>query len=347
MMLGDIRLYTDIVLPESIRVVLLAFIVALIGSSCVENRPRHITITLDGLKTPETVPTVLPRPTSQPTLPNEPDKVPSLSAPAPTVVLATQTIPPVKATPNYAMVPTPTPIWVPPATVVIPSTSVLSEEIKVLLPPESFAQEMARLIFEHDVNPVKLFVAHVSLGEWADESLGCPSPGLFYESKDVPYSGFIYVLSDGENSWEYHAKSDDSLTVRCSEIEPIKGPRVNVSLVASLADVTAVILMHRNFTTDEFEKIKQMSEADLFRLAVVFDREIPLVIPTGCKTIFRLDFYTSGGVQPIEYLCAEDKNVVTGSQEFWEGMAGRAPIQIGEIIGPYLTGKPIPKLPEN
>ena len=122
---------------------------------------------------------------------------------------------------------------------------------------------------------------------------------------------------------------------------------MNVSLVASLADATAVILMHRNFTTGEFEKIKQMSETDLVRLAVVFDREIPLVIPTNCKTIFRLDFHTPGGVQLIEYLCAEDKNVVMGSQEFWDSMAGRAPVQIGEIIGPYLTGKPIPKLPEH
>lgn len=347
MMLGDIRLYTDIVLPEWTRVVLLALMVALIGSSCVENRPRHITIALEGLETPETAPTVLPVATPQPTLPTEPGNVPKSPTPTPSGVLATQTpIPPVRATPNYAMVPTPTAISLLRPTITTSPTSVLSEEVKVLLPPESFAQEMARLIFEHDVNPARLFVAQVSLDQWADESLGCPSPGLFYESKDAPYSGFVYVLSDGANSWEYHANSDDSLTVRCSEIEPLKGPRVNVSLVANLADATTVNLMHRNFATDEFEKIKQISETDLVRLAVVFDREIPLVIPTNCKTIFRLDFHTHGGVQSIEYLCAEDKNVVMGSQKFWDNMAGRAPIQIGEIIGPYLTGKPIPKLPE-
>ena len=117
-MLGDIRLYANIVLPEWARVVLLGLMVALIGSGCVENRPRHITIALEGLETPETAPTVLPVATPQPALPTEPDNVPKSATPTPSGVLATQTpITPVRATPNYEMVPTPTAISLPRPTI--------------------------------------------------------------------------------------------------------------------------------------------------------------------------------------------------------------------------------------
>ena len=48
----------------------------------------------------------------------------------------------------------------------------------------------------------------------------------------------------------------------------------------------------------------------------------------------------------IDYLCANDKNVITGSQSVFESKRTNAPSELGSIVGNYLTGKPIPQLPE-
>jgi len=204
---------------------------------------------------------------------------------------------------------------------------------------------MARLIFEQGVEAGDLSVISVGAAQWPTEALGCPEPGLFYESENAPYNGLIYVLSDRSTTWEYHVNADDSVIVRCDEIEPLTGPKVNVAQAAGLHGSTNVTLMRRIFPTDQFETVNPMSQADLDRLIDIFDRDIPLSVTIGCETAFRLDFQTPGGIESIEWLCSEDKNITTGTQDFWNAMTGTAPVQVGEIIGPYLVGAPIPTLP--
>ena len=204
---------------------------------------------------------------------------------------------------------------------------------------------MARLIFEHGVEGENLSVASVGAARWPDESLGCPEPGLFYESENAPYTGFVYILSDRSDTWEYHTNEDDSVTVRCDEIEPLTGPKVNIAQAAGLHASTGVTLMRRDFSTGQFTKIDPLSQDDLIRLIDVLDRDIPLSDPINCDTVFRLDFETRSGVQSIEWLCSEDKNLATGTQDFWNAMTGTVPVQVGQIIGPYLTGGVPPEPP--
>ena len=59
-----------------------------------------------------------------------------------------------------------------------------------------------------------------------------------------------------------------------------------------------------------------------------------------------LVFYTIDSISSIDYLCANDKNVITGLQSVFESKKTNAPSELGSIIGNYLTGKPIPQLPE-
>jgi hypothetical protein len=201
---------------------------------------------------------------------------------------------------------------------------------------------MTRLFSEHGIEFSKQFVESVGAARWPSTSLGCPEPGVFYDLADAPYTGFIYVLSDGTNSWEYHTNEDDSMIVRCSEIEPATRSTVNVGKEAGLDRSTGVSLMRRDFDTDQFNEVKPMTAGDHDRLVAIFDLDTQLSDPNGCVTVFRLDFSTPSGVQEIEFMCADDKN---GFHVFWQEMQGTAPV-IGRIIGPYLTGGPIPTLPE-
>ena len=237
-------------------------------------------------------------------------------------------------TPEPTSTPEPTPIPPPPPTAT-PTPP----------PPPSHAQEMARLIFEHGVEGGNLSVISVGAAQWPDESLGCPEPGIFYESENAPYAGFIYVLSDRSDTWEYHANKDDSVIVRCDEIEPFTGPKVNIAQAAGLRGSTGVMLMRRDFSTGQFEKIDPMTQDELIRLIDIFDRDIPLSDTINCETVFRLDFETPSGLQSIEWLCEEDKNLATGTQGFWIGMTGTVPVQVGDLVGPYLTGGQPPEPP--
>ncbi|MCZ6539179.1 MAG: hypothetical protein O6922_05070, partial [Chloroflexi bacterium] len=131
----------------------------------------------------------------------------------------------------------------------------------------------------------------------------------------------------------------------CDEIEPFTGPKVNIAQAAGLQGSTAVTLMRRDFSTGQFAKVDLMTQDELVRLIDIFDLDIPLSDRIDCTTVFRLDFDTPSGAQNIEWLCEEDKNLATGTQDFWNAMTGTAPVQIGEIVGPYFTGGPIPSLP--
>jgi hypothetical protein len=200
---------------------------------------------------------------------------------------------------------------------------------------------MGRLQTEKGIDFGKQFIASVAAAEWANDSFGCPASGTFYDTMDAPYTGFIYVIGDGSSQWEYHTNQDDTITIRCSEIEPVSGPTVNISQTDGLHDATKLTLMRKDFDTGTFVVRREMTEEDLDRVADIFDLETDLSAAESCNTIFRLDFVTPNGGTEIEVICEED---YARFDILWEGKQGTAPI-LGYIIGPYLTGDPIPTLP--
>jgi hypothetical protein len=200
---------------------------------------------------------------------------------------------------------------------------------------------MTRLFTESGIELSSLFVASVGSAEWPTEALGCPEPGTFYDTADAPYSGLIYVLSDGSRSWEYHVNQDDTAVVRCSEIEIALGTVVNLGQQARLDEATKLTLMRRDFSTDTFEVRREMTPEDMDRLVDILRQTAILSSDASCTTIFRLDFLTSIGTTEVEFICEENYKAF---DIYWDGLHGHAPI-IGYIIGPYLTGDPIPTLP--
>ena len=149
------------------------------------------------------------------------------------------------------------------------------------------------------------------------------------------------MITNGTNFWEYHSNHDDSVVRRCSEINPLTDPTVNISQSADLHNATKLTLMRRDTDTGEFVARRDMSKADTVLLANIFDVDTNLPTAQTCNTIFRLDFETPQGDVEVEFICEENYKAF---DVFWNGMQGTAPV-IGNIIGPYLTGDPIPSLP--
>ncbi len=208
-------------------------------------------------------------------------------------------------------------------------------------PPDSYVQEMTKLFTEKGIDLSTLFVKSVGAAQWPTASLGCPDSGTYYEISDAPYTGIIYILSDGTRSWEYHANEDDSFVVRCSEIEPTSGSLTNIALAEDLRLTRSATLMRRDFSTDTFEVRRELTAEDAGRVANILNQDVALVPADTCTTIFRIDFVTQTGTAEIEFICQDDYKAF---DVYWNGLHGNAPV-FGYIIGPYLTGNPIPTLP--
>lgn len=200
---------------------------------------------------------------------------------------------------------------------------------------------MSRLIFEKGVRGESLIVESVKAARWDTTALGCPAPGVYYDTQGAPFDGFAYVLSEGTNTWEFHTDEADTVTVDCNDIDTLTTAKVNITREAKLQGSTGLVLMRRNFSTGQFVEDDPISPDDMARLVSIFDIDTRLSEPGDCTTVFRLDFSTSVGTEEIGFICEENYrefNIV------WQGMMGSAPI-LGKIIGPYLTGDPIPTLP--
>ena len=226
--------------------------------------------------------------------------------------------------------PTPTPTPTPTATPTPP-------------PPDSYVHEMGRLFSETGIDFSTLFVSRVGHDQWPTEALGCPEPGMFYDVTNAPYRGTYYVISNGSIEWEYHVNEDDTVTVRCDERTPSNAPLVNIAEEANLESTTKLTLMRRDFDTGNFEVRREMTHEDTERVIAIFGQSSGISYAPPCESVFRLDFETSSGKSVIEFICADNYEAF---DIYWNELHGTAPI-LGYIIGPYLTGDPVPTLPDN
>jgi hypothetical protein len=200
---------------------------------------------------------------------------------------------------------------------------------------------MGRLFTEYGIDFSTLFVQSVGAAQWPSAALGCPEPGTFADTSEAPYDGFYYLISNGSRNWEYHTNVDDSVIVRCDEQTSSNVPLVNITEQANLVDSNNLILMRRDFSTGNFEFRSEMTREDMSRVIALFNQASAITYAPLCTTVFRLDFVTSNGSHEIEFICEEDYKAF---DVYWNDLHGTAPA-LGYIIGPYLTGDPVPQLP--
>ena len=188
------------------------FVILFFSSSCVQSKPRissdnivlKPTVAINTI-TPTTIPEIL--------------EVTPTSTPIPTVSDKENIVPPFPQQPNVELPTTIEPF----PTAIIPTALPVPDEASKISPPNSYVQEMARLIYEKNIDPSKLYLEEFYPYKWSDSSYGCPSPGVYYEDTLGEYPGYKYFLSDGDKTWEYHVDIDDTIVFRCDEIEVLDG----------------------------------------------------------------------------------------------------------------------------
>lgn len=275
---------------------------------------------------------------------NEDTEQPTATKSAPSETVAPTTMPTVIPTARPTVTPVPPPTSTPGPTPT-PEPTATSTPVPTATPmppaPRSHVLEMGRLQAEKGIGFDTQSISLVGTAEWDSAALGCPNPGVFYNTSAAPYTGTVYVITNGTDFWEYHSNHDDSVVRRCSEIDPLTDPTVNISQSAGLHDATKLTLMRRDSDTGNFVVRREMSLVDATLLANILDLDTNLPPAQTCNTIFRLDFETPKGDVEIEFICEDNYKAF---DVFWNGMQGTAAV-IGNIIGPYLTGDPIPSLP--
>ncbi len=214
------------------------------------------------------------------------------------------------------------------------------------IPPRSYVEEMGRLIYEKGISAETLFLKSVSINEWEDESLGCPKLGEYYSDKNKPYKGYKYILSDGESEWEYHTNLNDSYTIRCNEITVNDPELININSELDLSETKEIKLYRWNFDDNEFFFLESLREEDLLQVIDILKTDLILSNMESCRSLFMLEFHKGNQKDQIEFICPENKDALFGNQKFWSEMKAIAPKELGKIVGAYLTGQPIPTLPE-
>ncbi len=214
------------------------------------------------------------------------------------------------------------------------------------IPPRSYVEEMGRLIYEKGISAETLFLKSVSINEWEDESLGCPKLGEYYSDKNKPYKGYKYILSDGENEWEYRTNLNDSYTIRCNESTVNDSELININLELDLNETEEIKLYRWNFDENDFLFLESLKQEDLSEVIDILKTDLILSNMESCRSLFMIEFHKGNLKDQIEFICPENKDALFGNQKFWNEMQAIAPKELGKIVGDYLIGQPIPTLPE-
>ena len=250
--------------------------------------------------------------------------------------------------------PTITPVPTPTSTAVVTPTQEIEKKFVPLStptvtptpgPPSSYVDEMAKLIYEDGIDANQLRLTSVSRKMWTNKSMNCPVPGIYYEPFVNPDYGYIYTIGSDNLEWVYHADSSGKLTINCTKVNQSKDKKLNIFNAYSLEKTNEIYLYRRNQKND-FSLIAEITDQDdISTFLKYLDIFIPITKTSNCKTFFQISFATDSGNKSFEWLCEENKNIIRGKGLDWDGMDGTAPKQLGNIIGKYLIGKPMPIVP--
>ena len=211
-------------------------------------------------------------------------------------------------------------------------------------PPDLAFIAIATLRNELDVPASELRLLSYEQRIYSSADLGCPAPGVIYIQVETP--GWVFLIQHGDDTIDFRSDESGGTLVNCTAIRESGIPTINVAQSAGLTDATRVDLSRYNFATQEYEPIAAIDDrAVVEQFASLLDLPIPLTERVDCTPIFRLAFRLGGETAEFGYICRDDSNLIRGEQGFWQSLDGAAPIQLGSLVGPYVSAQPIPGFP--
>jgi hypothetical protein len=211
-------------------------------------------------------------------------------------------------------------------------------------PPNAAFMAMALLVSSLGAPASEFSVASFEETSWTDAGLGCPEPGVFYAQLFTP--GWKIVLARGAEYFQFHTDRQGNNIVNCTERWARAKSLVNVARVANLAQATEVVILRRNMFSLEFREVATVTDAaEVARFAALLDLDIQLAEPSLCQTAFQLVYRAPGRTETFDFICETDYRVLRGAQAFWGGKEGKAPVELANLVGPYVSKEPLPPLP--
>ena len=212
-------------------------------------------------------------------------------------------------------------------------------------PPSSYTNEIAKLIFEKNIDSKQIILTSVIKTFWEDKSMNCPEPGIYYEKFTPPDHGFIYILESDKEKWEYHSDSSGKLTINCTEVRNNMTDTINISQ-NNLFEKAISIKIYRN----NQQKVPVLTgeitdKNEIIYISELLNIQIPLIKSSNCDTRFKIVFNFDNVDKTYDWFCENNKNMIKGYGDIWTEFESVTPKEFQNIIGKYLSGKPLPIVP--
>ena len=252
-------------------------------------------------------------------------------------------------TPFPTITPIPTPTNTPIPTIVKkvtkPSPTTTPTVTHTPEPPSSYTNEIAKLIFEKNIDSKKIILTSVTKTFWEDKSMNCPEPGMYYEKFTPPDQGFIFILESDKEKWEYHSDSSGKLTINCTEVKNNMTDTINISQ-NNLFSKAISIKIYRN----DQQKIPVLAgeitdKNEILYISELLNIQIPLIKNSNCEARFKIVFNFDNVDKNYDWFCENNKNMIKGYGDIWIEFESVTPKEFQNVIGKYLSGKPLPIVP--
>ena len=249
--------------------------------------------------------------------------------------------------PTITPIPTPTntPIAITENKIIKPTSTSTPTVTNTPEPPSSYTNEMAKLIFEKNIDSKQITLTSVTKTLWKDKSMNCPKPGIYYEKFTPPDHGFIYILESDKEKWEYHSDSTGELTINCTEVKNNMTDSINISK-NNLFEKAISIKIYRN----NQQKIPVLAgeitdKNEILYISELLNIQIPLIKKSNCEAKFKIVFNFDKKDKNYDWFCENNKNMIKGYGDIWIEFESVAPKEFQNVIGKYLSGKPLPIVP--
>ena len=175
--------------------------------------------------------------------------------------------------------------------------------------------------------------------------MNCPKPGIYYEKFTPPDHGFIYILESDKEKWEYHSDSSGKLTINCTEVKNNMTNTINISQNNLFSKAISIKIYRNNQQKVPVLTGEITDKNEILYISELLNIQIPLIKNSNCEARFKIVFNFDNMDKNYDWFCENNKNMIKGYGDIWIEFESVTPKEFQNVIGKYLSGKPLPIVP--